>query len=279
MKNRMLLDMHTHSTASDGQYSPARLVEMASERRMSLFAITDHDTLSGLTEALKIAGHMDITFIPGIEISAQTDREIHILGYNIDVNSKELTHKCEEFAKSREKRAELICEYLKEKGINVPLQEVQKYAGKDIIARPHFASWLVDNGIVLTRKEAFDYFLDTEDFHKEVIRMKPTCTEAIKLIHNAGGKASLAHPSQYRMNPDELDRFIALLKEEGLDGIECFYSKHTEEETQRYVKLTEKYDLYISCGSDYHGEKIKPDVRFGMELEENFLERLIISLR
>ena len=148
------------------------------------------------------------------------------------------------------------------------MEEIRRDAEGKVIARPHFAAYLVKHGYVGSTKEAFDRYLNTQDFHKEVTRVKPTPEEAIELIHQAGGKAVLAHPGQLKKNWDEREFFIASLKRAGLDGMECYYDKHTPADTEKFLALARKFHLGTSCGSDYHGIHVKPDVKLGMRYDE-----------
>lgn len=263
----MRLDMHSHSTASDGQYSPSELVKLAYEKNLGIFAITDHDSVNGLEEGRKTAEKLNLRFIPGIEISAQEDEEIHVLGYEIDCNNDQILRCCEEFHNDRLHRGDRICEFLKSKGIDIDMSSIREIAGNGSLGRPHFARYLIDKGYVSERKEAFDKYLDTPEFLEATRRKEPTVTQAIDIIHSAGGKAVLAHPAFIHKEEDEIENMIAGLKEQGLDGIECFYSKHKKNQADFYLDIAYKYDLKTSCGSDFHGENVKADVALGMEFD------------
>ena len=275
----MKIDLHTHSTASDGQYMPIELVQKAISSDIRLFAITDHDTVQGLADAEKYAKAQSLFFVPGIEISTQDVEEIHILGYGIDYNNSELVSACEVFAKARSNRGQVIVDYLKSLNIDVDLNVVKSYAGTGSLGRPHFARYLMEHKIVKSRKEAFDKYLDTKDFKKATDRKKPTCLEAIKLIHRAGGKAVLAHPGIYLMSEASLVNLVERLVEIGIDGIECFYSKHSKLQTEKYLEYIHRYNLKTSCGSDFHGERVKSDIQMGMVYDfEKYGKNLIICL-
>ena len=270
----MYIDLHTHTTASDGQYTPSELVTMAKEKNIELLSITDHDTVSGLEEAVEAAHRCNIDFIPGIEISTYMGVEIHILGFYVDYKNKILVEKCEEYERSRSNRAIRICDYLNGIGIPVVLDEVKEYAGDGSIGRPHFAQWLQEHDYVQTRKEAFSRYLDTPRFKEATERTKPTPEEAIKLIHDAGGIAVMAHPGLLKLGRKNQESIIRALKAAGMDGLECFYSKHEKKQEEYYLRLAMEYGLKISCGSDFHGEKVKPDVSLGMKVNENHIEIL-----
>ena len=272
------IDMHMHSTSSDGQYTPAELVYKAKENDIELMALTDHDTVDGLKEAVECVRDTRITFVPGIEISTQDSEEIHILGYGVDKNNHDLRSFCDEFKEARLKRGQVICDYLSGLGIYIDYDDIKKKALNGLIARPLFAEWMQDHGIVSTRKEAFKLYLDTPEFREATERKKPDGMTSVSLIHKAGGKAVLAHPGLYRMDTDEKESLVKRLKDCGLDGIECLYSKHTKEERDIYLEWARKYDLKISCGSDFHGEKVKPDVKMGMEFDQTLYGEQLILL-
>ena len=261
----MYIDLHVHTTASDGQYTPTEIISKAKALGLEKIAITDHDTVDGIAEAKLAASELGVEFIPGIEVSTQDTEEVHILGLNIDYENPELVETCRVYAESRAKRAEKICEYLGTKRIKVLLEDVQKIAGDGVIGRPHFAQYLQEQGHVKSCDEAFRKYLNTKEFNKYTERKKPTPEEAIALIHKAGGKAFLAHPGVLKMGWKEVELLIERLKAVGLDGIECYYSRHTKPQIERFLELAEKYDLQVSAGSDFHGEKIKPDIKLGYE--------------
>lgn len=263
-----IIDLHTHTTYSDGELTPYELMEKEKSVGCTRIAVTDHDTVAGIPKARQAAREIGIEFVPGIEISTQEKEEVHILGYYIDETNEQLCKMCEEFAESRVRRAELICEFFARRGIEIPLDEIREISGSEIIARPHFAIYLARHGYVSGSKEAFSRYLNTDAFHKEVTRQKPTPEEAIALIHGAGGKAVLAHPGLLKKNAAEMESFIATLKDAGLDGLECVYDKHTPSQTKAFLALAKKYSLKTGCGSDYHGPHVKPDVLPGMRWDE-----------
>ena len=263
----MKLDLHTHSSASDGQYTPAELVKLANGKSLEIFAITDHDSVSGLEEGRQEAEKLNMRFIPGIEISAQEDEEIHVLGYGIDYQNELILKCCEDFRNDRLHRGDRICGFLKSKGVDIDMASILEIAGDSNLGRPHFARYLIDKGYVSERKEAFDKYLDTPEFLEATRRKEPTIPQSIDIIHSAGGKAVLAHPAFIHKTEDELEDMVARLKEYGLDGIECFYSKHKKPQTDFYLELAYKYKLKTSCGSDFHGENVKADVALGMDLD------------
>lgn len=268
----MKLDMHIHTTASDGQYTPSEIAAKAAQMGLSVFAVTDHDTVAGVAEGRQAAKKLGVRMIPGIEISTFDTEEIHMLGYHIDETNESLVLKCEAFAMEREGRGKRMCDYLNGIGISVDWNEILEIAAGANISRPHFAAYLQKHGYVTERKEAFKKYLDTPEFHKATDRKLPTPCEAIDTIHEAGGEAVLAHPGLLRMSKEEQKNLIWRCKEHGLDGLECYYGKHTDEQTAFYLGIAKEYGLKVTAGSDFHGEQVKPDVKMGMEMNINEAE-------
>lgn len=256
----VLCDLHTHTTASDGQYTPAELVALAKRRGLSVLAVTDHDTIAGVTEARQAGSALGLSVIRGVELSAKDYPNCHILGYSFRDGDTELARLCEKFRAGRDERKYRIVDFLREKGVDIDLAEVEEITGGEVIARPHFAQALVRRGYVSTNREAFDRYLDTEEFRRRVKRFKADAKTCVEAIQAAGGKASLAHPYQMGLSDEELDVLVGRLKGWGLDAIECYYPKYTPEQQEFYLHLAEKYQLHHTGGSDFHGEKVKPDV-------------------
>ena len=267
---RVISDLHTHTTASDGQYTPAELMRLAKQRGIQVLAVTDHDTINAVNEAQRAGDALGLQVIRGVELSAEEHHNFHILGYGFRDGDTGLSRLCEKLRAGRDDRKYKIISFLRERGVDIDLAEVEELAGGEVIARPHFAQILVKRGYVSTNREAFDRYLDTEEFRKKVKRFKAdsrTCVEAIK---SAGGKVSLAHPYQMGLPDSELEALVARLKDWGLDAIECYYPKYTPEQQAFYLHLAEKYRLRQTGGSDFHGERVKPDVelaRWPLELE------------
>lgn len=264
----MLIDLHTHSSASDGQYTPAELIMLAKKKNVSVIALTDHDTVSGIKEARACAKEMDQPFIAGIEISTRKEEEIHIVGLGIDEDHPRLLAVTEKLMQDRLNRGNVIVEYLGKLGIEIDFDEVKRLAGEGSVGRPHFAEYLQKHGYVRSRQEAFERYIDTPPFHKETDRILPSPEEAIALIHDAGGKAVLAHPGLLKMGKRWQEDFIYHLKKNGLDAIEVYYSKYSKAQEKYYRSLAMRYALEISIGSDFHGELVKPDVKLGMYVDD-----------
>lgn len=256
----MIADLHTHSTASDGQYAPAELAELAKRRGIRVLALTDHDSLEGLEEALEAGRALGLTVLRGVELGAREYRNLHILGYGFSAAAPVLGELCAWMKRGRDERKFRIVDYLREKGVPVTLEEVEEIAGGDIIARPHFAQAMVRRGYVQSVQEAFERYLDTPDYAR-IERPKPAARACVETIRAAGGRAALAHPYQLKLEDGDLDALVGELAGYGLDAIECFYPRHTPEQTVFYLRLAEKYRLRVTGGSDFHGEKVKPDIR------------------
>ena len=263
-----ICDLHAHSAASDGQYTPSELVELARERGMEVLALTDHDTVDGIGEAVLAGKRLGVRVLPGIELSAREYHTFHILGYGIEPEAPGLTELCRQMKARRGERTDRLLAFLRGKGVALTVAEVEDAAGGEIIGRPHFAQAMVRRGYVATNREAFDRYLDTEEYHEKVERGKPSVKECITAIRSAGGMASLAHPYQIGIGNEDLDGLVGELAGYGLGAIECYYPKHTPEQEKFYLRLAEKYGLHVTGGSDFHGEKVKPDIRLA-ELELN----------
>ena len=253
-------DLHTHSAASDGQYAPSALVRLAKERGIETLALTDHDTLDGLDEAGLAGEREGVRVLRGVELGAREYRGLHILGYCVSPGASGLGRLCGELKRGRDERKYRIIEFLREKGVRISLAEVEELAGGGIIARPHFARAMVRRGYVQTTAEAFDRYLDTDEYQR-IERQKPDARTCVEAIHGAGGRASLAHPYQTGLEDGALDGLVRQLAGYGLDAIECFYPRHTARQQEFYLSLARKYHLHVTGGSDFHGEKVKADIQ------------------
>ncbi|MDR2296268.1 MAG: PHP domain-containing protein [Clostridiales Family XIII bacterium] len=256
------IDLHLHTNQSDGQYSPRALVGLVADRGVSLMAITDHDTVSGIAEGAAAAREAGIDFIPGVEISVKGNGELHILGYCIDCENRELLRMNAEFVRLRGLREERIHAYLEKKGVPVSRTGVRKHAAGGMVSRSHFARALTEAGHAADFKDAFAKYLSTPDFYA-IERPKPTPRAGIGVIRAAGGVAVLAHPMTLRLAAPALDALLGELVKDGLRGLECHYSAHSPEQTALYLSLARKHGLVVTGGSDFHGERVKRDVEIG----------------
>lgn len=259
-KRRM--DFHTHTSFSDGQYTPTQLIGLAEKADIAVLGVTDHDTIDGLAEAFAAGKSAGITVLGGIEFSARGNDEMHILGYCFDTKNPALNSACDDFKFYRDRRGEKILAYLEEYGVSLSMEDVIPFVESGVLARPHFARAMVARGYVATVREAFDKYLATEDFRR-VERKKPSPADAISLITNAGGTAVLAHPISLKLDSDALEKCVGELKECGLGGLECYHSNNDVAFSELSLRLAKKYDLIVTGGSDFHGEKVKPNIALG----------------
>jgi len=257
------IDLHTHSTASDGSYSPTELVKLAKEMGLRALALTDHDTIEGLAEFIKTGKELDLETVPGTELSAYFEKgTLHILGYFIDFHSPKLKDRLKKLQEARAERNPKIVKKLQALGIPITYEEVVAISGGGQIGRPHFAKLLLQKGIVKTFDEAFERFLKRgAPAYVEKDKIFPR--ECLEIILEAGGIPVLAHPFTLHLENDALEVFVKQLKDWGLRGIEAYYTEHTPEQTAFYLKLAEKYGLCVTGGSDFHG-KNKPEIKLGL---------------
>jgi len=267
-----IADLHMHSTASDGQHRPAELVRLAKEKGLEAIAITDHDSISGLAEAQEAGERLGVKVIPGVELSARDYHTFHILGYNFDQAVLAQSKIFQGIEAGRAERSVRIMDYLRDKGVDFPLDEVRELAAGGAIGRPHFAHVMLKRGICQTWEEVFDTYLDTDEFHA-VVEDKPPAEECVAAVHEAGGFVSLAHPYQIGLDNASLEGLVRrMIDEHGLKAIECWHSGQTQEQCSFYLSLAKKYGLYVTGGSDFHGEQVKENRPMaGLSLELDWL--------
>lgn len=257
------LDLHLHTTHSDGSFTPAEVIELAHKAGVTALAITDHDITTGIPEAIATGLQLGIEIIPGIEISSIFgDSELHILGYFLDWHDPKLSEQLSTLRESRHRRNPKIIERLQESGIDITYDEVRALAGTDSVGRPHIARVLMDKKVVGSAKEAFDRFL-ANGKPAYVPRDLPSPAEAIQWIKSAKGLAVLAHPTWVKTTEGTLTDLVRQLKADGLDGVEVHYSTHTARQTREYLSLAKQLGLLITGGSDFHGIT-KPDIEVGI---------------
>jgi predicted metal-dependent phosphoesterase TrpH len=247
------IDLHTHSSYSDGSLSPRQLVQLAKKRGLRAIALTDHDTVAGVEEALEAGKELGVEAVPGVEISAQyPPGTMHILGYYIRASHRELQGALKKLQQARAARNPKIIERLQGLGLKITTTEVLDLSGGQV-GRPHIARALVNRGYVSSIDEAFSRYLKKGAIaYVEKFRFPPE--EAIAIIRRAGGIAVLAHPFTLGMaQPDELSQLVHGLAEKGLEGIEVFYPGHTEEMAVIYEDVAKRLGLVCTGGSDFHG--------------------------
>jgi predicted metal-dependent phosphoesterase TrpH len=258
------IDLHTHSTASDGTLSPSELVFHAKNRGLCAIALTDHDTTDGLKEAASAAKEAGVELIPGIEISADYEGEMHLLGLFIDPDNPKLQAALADMKQFRATRNLIMIRRLKELGYDITSEEVcaLKPGGEpNNIGRIHMARLLVQKGYFPDVRDVFDTCLGTGcPAYYERQRYSPA--ECLKLIHHAGGISFLAHPYLIAKSYRSLYPIVQSLKQDGLDGIECIYSSHSPAYEDMCRELCRTQSLIVSAGSDFHGAN-KPHVQLG----------------
>ena len=274
---KKLIDMHTHTNYSDGDYSPTELIELAKKQNIKILGITDHDTLEGIKNVPKNIKNLKI--IPGIELTAKVPKgRMHILGYNIDINNEELNDKMSWLKdKSTNSVISLIEQLKKDYKIYFTHEEIKVLINANHnLGRPDLARLLIKKGYVKTVQEAFDkYLIAAYDKTRKINKnLKPE--ECIKLILNSGGIPVLAHPHSLELDNKQLEILIRKMIKQGLKGIEVYHSDHTKEKEEFYLYLANKYKLLISGGSDYHGPITKPDIFLGLGKNNIMIEALSI---
>jgi hypothetical protein len=249
-----LIDLHTHSTASDGSFHPSELVEYAAKKGAAAIALTDHDTIDGLAEALLAASQRGLELVPGLEISAdQPGGTMHILGYFVDPDDPVLQQELRRLQEARRERNPKIIAKLQQLGIPITYDQVRALA-EGQVGRPHIAQALLRIGAVTTLDEAFKKFL-TKGAPAYVEKFRYPPEKAIDLIIRAGGVPVLAHPFTLKStSPDELRRIVSTLKDQGLAGLECLYPEHSAEQTRRYSVMAKELGLAVTGGTDFHGK-------------------------
>jgi len=273
------IDLHLHTTASDGVRSPSEIVNYAKAKGLQAIAVTDHDTIEGLEEALAEGQRIGFEVIPGIEISAEhSPGSMHLLGYFLDIHHPLLNEKLAYLQKARAERNPKIVENLNRLGVKISYDEVIRASGGGQVGRPHFAQVLQEKGYVRTFQEAFDRFLK-KGASAYVDKVRFSSTEAIHFIREAGGVAVVAHPNTLGVNGSKaFEALLLQLIREGLEGIEVHYPEHSPPETAQYKFLAEKHGLVITGGTDYHGiEGTDLDIGVGrgdMKLPYSILENL-----
>lgn len=299
-----IIDLHVHSTKSDGTFTPIELVNYAMEKGLHAFALTDHDTVDGLQEAMEYAKHLRKAFaqntlppevaalqanrrkpltaasvpevIPGIEFSTEYQgKDIHIVGLYIDYRKPDFQKYLQDFIASRTLRNRKMCTLLQEAGIDITYEKLLEAFPDSVITRAHYAKYLMQQGYTKSLKEAFDRYVG-DHCPYYVPREKVSPAQAVQLILAADGIPILAHPVLYRMSDARLDTLVAGLKEAGLMGIEAIYSTYTAGEERQMRALAQKYHLLISGGSDFHGAN-KPKLDLGKGYGNLMVQSSVLS--
>lgn len=249
------IDLHVHTSVSDGTSSPAEAVRLAKDAGLAAIAVTDHDAATGYAEAAAAGRELGVEVVPGIEISTKFKASVHILGYFIDPDSDSMERVLEWIIHDRDDRNEKMAELMRGDGLPVDYAEMKKRFG-DIVGRPHFAELLVEFGVARDIKDAFDRFVDKGKKYW-LPRQFLSIERSVELVGEAGGVAVLAHPFQYKLDDAGLRELLCLCMDHGLKGIECRYSGYTPEQTEYLESLAGEYDLFRTGGSDFHGARKK----------------------
>lgn len=262
-------DLHLHSHYSDGTYAPGELAEAARKRGLAAIALTDHDTVEGCAPTAEACGRLGIEFVPGAELTAEQEgEEIHILGYYLDAEDAGLLTSLAKFQQVRQNRIREIVARLNERQVPLQAEQVFALADCDAPGRPHVARALVQTGYCATLDEAFERFLK-KNRPAWVPKHKMSAMEAIELIHAAGGVAVMAHPGLNRV-----DHLIPKMAASGLDGLECFHSKHSPAFAERYQGIARQHGLAVTGGSDCHGMSKGLPLIGSVPLPYEFVEEL-----
>ncbi len=258
------IDLHVHSTASDSTCTPTQIVNLALEKGLCAVALTDHDTLGGVDEALAAAEGTPLLVIPGIEFSTTYGEiEVHMLGLDINHKDPSFVKAVRHYQDLRNERNLKMMEKMREHGIDINHEKMaEEFPDKSgVWTRAHFGRYLLNHGYVSTRQEAFDRYL-ADGACCFVKRPEISPFTVIQQIHEAGGVAVLAHPLLYKLNEEELRLLVSRCAQAGLDGLEVMYSRNKEGDEEAMRRLADTYHLKISGGSDFHGQN-KPDISLG----------------
>jgi predicted metal-dependent phosphoesterase TrpH len=253
------IDLHSHSRASDGEFTAAELAARAAAAGIGVWGLTDHDTVAALPEAGEAARRHGVRLVPGIELSAFLDsKEIHLLGHFIDPAHPSMRSFEDFLAVRRRIRMEQIVEKLAQVGVKVRAEDIERHSGGKTIGRPHVAKAIVEAGGAATIKEAFDRFIG-EGRAAYVQRYRLEADEAVRLVRGAGGTTTVAHPGVSKLERHELARLRAV----GVDGLEVHHADHVPSQLEKYLHIARELDLVPTAGSDYHGLTISPDRKLG----------------
>lgn len=262
------IDLHIHSTDSDGTLSPYEILDLAESLNLSVIAITDHDSIDGIKKLIQSKILSPVKLLTGVEISTSPpdfldkSGSLHVLGYAIKIDDEALNKTLDKLQKARKDRNPKIIKKLNQLGIDLSMDEVCQYSGNGQLGRPHIAGLMVKKGFSNSIKEAFDKYL-AKGKAAYIEKYKVDCSKAINIIRCAGGVPVLAHPGLLNIKDQDLfEKLIKYLKNKGLMGIEVYYSEHTKQQTVYYFNIAEKYDLLPTGGSDFHGS-LKPDIKMG----------------
>ncbi len=258
------IDLHTHSLKSDGSMTPAEVVREAKKTGLAAIALSDHDTVDGIAEAMAEGAKTGVEVVPAIEFSVQSKTETHILGYYIDYGNARLKQVLREVVDLRIERNHVTTQRLNELGFDITLEEVRALAPNNFVGRAHFARVLMDKGYTQSVKEGFDKYMSVGKY-AYCEKQRLTACEAVELITECGGAAFLAHPHLTKLPDDELKEFLIELKGYGLSGLEGYYTDYTPEMQAKYQNMAKELGFMISGGTDFHAA-MKPHISIGTGL-------------
>lgn len=270
------IDLHTHSTASDGTLTPTELIQAAKNAGLEAIALTDHDTTGGLDEAATAAAALEIEFIPGCELSVvSANGNMHILGYWIPTGPSKLSDSLQYLRDKRHERNHVIMARLNELGLEISYEDVLAVSGGDAVGRPHIAQVMHAKGYVDDVNEAFRTYLGSEG-KAYVPKVKLNPQQAIELLKSVGATVVLAHPFLLGLEGPDFRGVLQQLKQYGLDGIEAYYTLHRPEQTLQYLQIAQDMNLLVTGGSDFHGA-VKPDVQLGIGFGNLFVSAQLLT--
>jgi predicted metal-dependent phosphoesterase TrpH len=267
-----MIDLHTHSTASDGVLAPSELILYAAEKGVSVLALTDHDTINGLAEAKKTAAEIGITFVPGIELQIQWPTgEFHLLGLGLKSIAPELEKIIHLLQNGRKNRNLEVFSRMNEAGFDISMEEMLNDYDIKTLGRPHIAAWMVDHKVVKNRQQAFDkYLAKGRPFFVE--RVGAGLDESIVAITESGGIPVLAHPLSLYVSWGKIEPVLQDLHERGVEGLEAWHPGAREVECVRLEKIARKLGFFVTAGSDYHGKAVRPDREVGKTAGGHIIE-------
>lgn len=270
-----MIDLHIHTTASDGTLSPKEVVDLAIETGLSTIAITDHDTVAGVEEAIEYAKDKPIKVIPGVEISTNLGRqEVHMLGYNVDYKSPVLLKTLEILALIRDIRTERMVNLLQADGVDISMEQLKEmFPDAKSINRANMAIYLFEKGIAKDKYEAFEKYLDS-DTKYYVRKNRITAEDAVNVILDSYGIPVMAHPVIYPLDVDAYAKLFKRAKEMGVMGVEAIYSNNRPGDREFFSNLAHTNGMFITAGSDFHGS-VKPNIKLGKGFEDDNHEAFV----
>ncbi len=255
------IDLHTHSLKSDGSMTPAEVVEAAKAAGLAAIALSDHDSVDGIEEAIAKGSEIGVEVVPAIEFSVLSETETHILGYCIDYKNPKLLKVLKEVVDLRIERNYVTCQRLNELGFKIDIEEVRALAPNNFVGRAHFARVLMDKGYTQSVKEGFDKYMSVGKY-AYCEKQRLSAKDAIELIDCCSGVSFLAHPHLTKLSDERLREFLVELKGYGLSGLEGYYTDYTPEMQDKYQSLAKELGLMISGGTDFHA-LMKPHISIG----------------